>query len=166
MSAPGTNADGLLERVALGAVAGLAGTVALQGLRTASQKWLPDTMPPIREEPGAFVVEKVEEAAGVDKADVPQTAETVAAQGLAMGYRMTAGALYAALRPQTGNPLAGGVVLGVGTWAVGYLGWLPAWGLMPPVTEQEPEQALTAPVSHALFGIATAAAYRWLDRRL
>ena len=74
---------------------------------------------------------------------------------------MTAGALYSALRPRPSNVLVDGAALGLGVWAVGYLGWLPALGLMPPIQRQETEQVAGPIVQHLIFGIATVAAYEW-----
>jgi hypothetical protein len=51
----------LIEHVALGAAAGGAATFLLQGVRTSEQKLLPETMPPMREDPGEFMVEQAEE---------------------------------------------------------------------------------------------------------
>jgi hypothetical protein len=153
----------LIEHIALGAVAGVAATFLLQGVRTTEQKLLPATMPPMREDPGEFMVERAEELLPDEtREQVPATAEIVAAKSLALGYGMTAGALYGALRPRPGNLLLQGTVLGLGVWAAGYLGWLPALGLMPPVQRQETEQVASPIVQHVIFGVATAAAYQWL----
>jgi hypothetical protein len=46
----------------------------------------------------------------------------------------------------------------------GYLGWMPATGLMPPVTKQEPEQIAGPILSHLLFGMVTVGLYRVLRR--
>jgi hypothetical protein len=122
----------LIEHVALGAAAGGAATCLLQGVRTSEQKLLPETMPPMRADPGEFTVEQAEELLREEaREQVSNTVETVAAKSLALGYGMTAGALYGALRPRPGNLLVDGTALGLGVWAVGYLGWLPALGLMP-----------------------------------
>jgi hypothetical protein len=139
------NNTDLFERMALGAAAGLAGTLAIQAVRTSSQKLMPETTPPIREDPGEFMVEQAEELLPEEtRDDIPDTVETAAATSLAMGYGMTFGALYGALRGGGGNILVDGVALGLGVWAVGYLGWLPATGLMPPITEQTGEQVASA----------------------
>lgn len=53
--------DNWLKRIALGAAGGLAGTFAIQVLLTANQRWLPRALPPMHQEPGAFMVEKGEE---------------------------------------------------------------------------------------------------------
>jgi hypothetical protein len=153
----------LIDRVALGVAAGAAATFLLQAIRTSEQKLLSETMPPMREDPGKFMVEQAEELLPDQTHEqVPGTVETVAAKSLALGYGMTAGALYGALRPRRGNLLVDGAVLGLGVWVVGYLGWLPALGLMRPVQQQETEQVAGPIAQHINFGIATVAAYRWL----
>ena len=39
-------------------------------------------------------------------------------------------------------------------WATGYLGWLPATGLMQPVTKQQRPQVMMPILHHIVFGIA------------
>jgi hypothetical protein len=153
----------VLDRLVRGAAAGVAGTLALQVMRTASEKALPATMPPIRQDPGEFMLKRAEETlpASVTSRLTP-AAEAAAAKGLAAGYGVTAGALYAFLRSDAGEVLTHGIVLGVGTWAAGYLGWLPALGLLPAVQEQDVPEAIGPLVRHALFGIAVVATYRAL----
>jgi hypothetical protein len=120
-------------------------------------------MPPIRQDPGEFMVERASDALPASfTSRIPPLAETLAAKALAAGYGVTAGAVYGLLRPGGGDLLVDGLVLGTGTWAAGYLGWLPALGLMPSVLEQDGPEALGPVVRHALFGIAVVAAYRAL----
>lgn len=160
----------LATRLAAGAAAGLANTFALQGLLAANQRFLPQATAPIRRDPGEHMVERATEALGPRaQARIPGPLEARAAQGLHLGYGMTFGLLYglAGPRRRAGRILGGGAMLGLVTWAAGYLGWLPATGLMAPVTEQEPEQIAGPLITHILFGIGTALAYdqlrRWLD---
>lgn len=150
-------------RAGFGAAAGLAGTFVIQGLLAASQKWAPQSLPPINQDPGEFMVEKAEERLPEKvRQKVPAPLEKAAAKSLALGYGTTFGALYAISRPETRNLLLEGSTLGLVTWAAGYLGWLPATGLMPPVTKQEPKQIVGAILSHILFGIVTVGLYRVL----
>ncbi len=85
--------------------------------------------------------------------------------GLAMCYGMTFGTLYAALRPERGDVLTKGAALGIATWAAGFLGWLPAAGLMPPPWRQNARQVTVPILTHVGYGLATAAAYEWLRDR-
>ena len=137
----------------------------MQGVRSASQQWLPQTMPPIEQEPGTFMVEQAEESLpGKVDESVPVTVETAAAQSLAVGYGLTAGGLYGLLRPRgDNNVLLDGAALGLGVWAVGYLGWLPASGLMPSLNQQAPKERIAPALRHVIFGTATVATYRWLS---
>ncbi|HJV65472.1 MAG TPA: hypothetical protein VJ550_07065 [Geomonas sp.] len=161
------------ERLLAGSIAGLAGTLLIQGVQAAGMKLIPGQMPPIRQHPGEFMVEKTEEAVqrsgekwarAVEK--VPDTAEKVVAQALGVGYGLTFALLYAAGRPKVRHLLAEGGALGLATWAAGYLGWLPATKLMPPVTRQKPVQVMGGIASHIAFGLVTASLYRELRRRL
>jgi hypothetical protein len=153
-------------RLLAGLAAGLAGTFVLQGLLAGSGRWAPDTLPPIRRDPAEFMVEQAESAVpAARRAQVPPKGKAAAEKGLHLGYGATFGILYG-LAAGEGSPLLGGAVLGLATWAVGYLGWLPATGLMPPVTRQEPARVAGPIATHVGYGIATAAAYQWLRRRL
>jgi hypothetical protein len=149
-----------LQHVALGAAAGLAGTFVMHGLLAAHKRLSPRTMPPMRKDPGEFMVRQAERSLPTRiKRSIPDAAETAAATGLSLGYGATFGALYAALRSRGGSAWTDGPVLGILTWAAGYLGWLPASGLMPPPWKQDAARATIPIAEHALFGIATVAAY-------
>lgn len=87
-----------------------------------------------------------------------------AAKSLAIGYGVTAGMLYAAVCRDREGVAADATALGLGTWAAGYLGWLPALNLMAPLTEQPPKQVAGSVIHHVLFGVATVAAYRYLKK--
>ena len=50
--------------------------------------------------------------------------------------------MYAALGSRRPSLLRDGLGVGLAVWAAGYLGWLPRTRLMPPVTEQPPEQVV------------------------
>ena len=155
-----------LQTVGVGAAAGLVGTFLIQGLLTASKKWAPGTLPPLKQDPGEFMIEKVEERLPDNvREKIPEAVEKAAAKSLALGYGTTFGALYATARPETKNLFLEGAALGLATWAAGYLGWLPTAGLMPPVSEQKPQQIGGPILSHVLFGIVTVGLYRLMHHR-
>ena len=145
----------LPQRLALGAVAGAAATFVMQGMMMASGKLLPESRPPIKKDPGEFMIDKV---------PLPESVRPLAAKSLHLGYGMTSGVLYGAVRSGPGAPLLEGALLGLGVWAAGYLGWLPATDLMPPINEHEPQQIIVPIVQHAIFGVAVATAYDGLMR--
>ncbi|HKO15279.1 MAG TPA: hypothetical protein VJU87_03515 [Gemmatimonadaceae bacterium] len=160
----------LTHRLIAGSVAGAAATVVMQPLRSLTAARVPQAKAPIRQDPGEFMVERVEERLPAKAADrIPEAAEHAAAKSLALGYGITFGALYAMLRPRPGNILAEAAALGLVTWAAGYLGWLPAAELMPPVTKQRPAQIAGPLVEHLVYGLAVVgglAAARRIESRL
>jgi hypothetical protein len=152
--------DTLDVRFARGALAGLAGNMAIQAAQAVQQKWLPEASPPIQKDPAAFMVERFELVLPEKlRRKVPRQAETAIAATLPVGYGVTFGSLYGAVRPRGGNVLLDGIGLGVVNWAVGFLGWLPAARLMPPVHRHTPKQAAANIIEHAIYGIAVVAAY-------
>jgi hypothetical protein len=146
-----------IKQLALGAAAGAVGTIVLQGLLEQGQKHIPEGTPPIKKDPADFMLGKA-------KAVLPPLSpkiEAAAKKSLALGYGMTAGVLWSLL-PHSRWRTAEGVALGLGVWAAGYLGWLPAAKLMPPITEQTPKQIAVPVIEHVLFGVAVAKAFEAL----
>jgi hypothetical protein len=151
---------GFLARAAIGAIGGLAGTIVLRGAMKAMDKLRPLAAAPVEREPGQFMVEQAERLAPDSVNDrIPEAAEDAAAKMLGLGYGMSFGALYAMLRPHGGSPFTEGMLLGAACWAAGYLGWLPATGLMRPIWRQSAEQVAAPLAEHLLYGAATVAAY-------
>ena len=150
----------IARRVAAGAAAGAGATLLMHGMMTASEKLIPNSKPPMRQDAGEFMVNQAKQALPVETRErIPPKLEAAAAKSLQLGYGMTSGALYAALRPRGGSPLIEGALLGIAIWAAGYLGWLPAADLMPPISEQEPRQVIVPIVQHALFGMFVVSGY-------
>jgi|SRR5581483_8513106 hypothetical protein len=161
------NGETLNVRFARGSLAGLAGTMAMQAVMGVQQKKLPEASPPMKGNPAHFMVEKLEQALPEKVRGKALTQLEQAIEGaLPVGYGATFGSLYAALRPKGGNPLVDGTVLGLASWAVGFLGWLRAADLIPPVREHKPHQVATSIIEHALYGIAVVGAYNWLRKRI
>jgi hypothetical protein len=149
--------------IALGAAAGLAATFALQGIMTVKQKLAPSAAAPIKKDPGEFMVQQAERllpASAMQK--IPDTVETAASKSLHIGYGMMFGALYGLLRPRGGSILRNGALLGLVTWATGYLGWLPASGLMEPIWRHRPRQILVPAAENMAYGAAAVGAYEAL----
>jgi len=144
------------QRILLGAAAGVAATLALHQVMAASEKLIPDSKPPMNDDPGKFMARK---------AKVPAKLESAAAKSLQLGYGVTAGAFYGAIRGRRPvNTLIDGTLLGIAVWAAGYLGWLPAAGLMPPITQQSARQIAVPIANHIVFGVVVATAFDGLLR--
>jgi uncharacterized membrane protein YagU involved in acid resistance len=159
--------EAVTKNLALGASAGLVATLFIKGGMVVSKRWVPQLLPPVKKDPGEYLVEKLEQAlpASINR-KVPPKAESVLAQAFGLGYGVTFGSLYAALQHAPRRPVLDGTLLGFVTWAAGYLGWLPATGLMPPVWKQSTKQVFPNVLSHAVFGIITSAMFCELKKRV
>jgi hypothetical protein len=72
-------------------------------------------------------------------------------------YGADGGILYSLLARRIPlNTILKGFLFGTGFWALGYLGWIPAAGLLRPATEHPTQRALLMLLSNALYGIFTA----------
>lgn len=150
-------ASSWLTRAARGAAAGLVGSLALQTLHAGCARYLPGTIPPLKEPPDRFLLQKAEQLLPFGmRAQVPEPVENAAVRSLACGYGLTVGALYGAFCPGSPRLFLDGAAVGAGCWAISYLGWLPAAGLTPPISEQSPPEVLGPLVRHVLFGFVTA----------
>jgi uncharacterized membrane protein YagU involved in acid resistance len=68
------------------------------------------------------------------------------------GYGAAGGALYAATVQPCRQPMLKGVLFGLGVWAVSYLGWLPAAGVLSPATEHPARRNALMIVAHVIWG--------------
>lgn len=151
------------NQLLLGALAGLAGTVALQVLRTLDQKYIPHSEAPIREDPGQFMVRKAKQVLPrAAREKMPPKLEQAVVRLSPVGYGMTLGALYALLRGRPRHALGDGLGFGIAAWALGFLGWLPSTRLMPPIWRHKPRQMLVPVAEHLVYGLGTVSGYRLL----
>jgi hypothetical protein len=146
-----------MNRILLGALAGLAATVPM----TLALKLMHEQLP--REEqyplPPRQVTEGLAEKAGVR--EHMDEEERVAATWVShFAYGATCGALYGALSGERldGHPLAAGAGFGVAVWAGSYLGWLPAAGIISPATEHPARRNALMIAAHLVWGATAAAA--------
>ena len=70
-----------------------------------------------------------------------------------------AGTIYARCSPRANGPL-----YGIAVWAVSYLGWIPAIGLLAPATRHRADRTLLMLLAHAVWGLASSATIRQLER--
>jgi hypothetical protein len=155
--------DGKGKSILFGTAAGLAGTALIQGMMKASERFAPETLPPMKEDPGKFIVKKAEKLLPESAREkISNKAESIASTVLSFAYGTTAALLYNAIPRKARRLLLDGAALGGLTWAAGYLGWLPATKLTPPVKEHQPKQIVGGVASHVVFGIATIAVFEFL----
>lgn len=154
------------KNLGLGAAAGAVATAIVQGAMAGTKKFAPQSLPPMKEDPGKYMVKKAEQwLPRRTRRKIPDMARTAAGIALAFGYGMTFGSLYAIFRPKDAKALRHGAALGTSVWAAGYLGWLPATKLTPPVWKQKPRQVIPSILTHIIFGVATVALYKQAKKR-
>jgi hypothetical protein len=148
----------ILQRIGLGAVAGLIGTAAIQAVRTANQKAAPQSASAVRQEVSG------QPSRGQPMAGHESTTEilkSAAASMLSASFGSTGAAVYSAFHEEP-KILVDGALLGTGIWAVNQFTGSEA-------SRTKKRTALKTALSlgqYALFGIATVGAYRRLRRRV
>lgn len=149
-----------------GALAGAAGTAVMTlMMRKAAPKMIPEEMRP-DEFPPKKVVEWAEEQAGEPHA-LTESQEMRAAMGAHFAYGSGSGAVYGLLRDTVLDrlpaPLAG-MMFGVGLWAIGFEGWMPALGVQEATHEKSPKKWPMPVMSHMIYGATTAFTYEALEK--
>lgn len=130
----------LLRRTGGGAGRGVVATTAMSAvLAAAGVTGFVDRQPP------RVIVEKL--LPGLSGSAVNFTA------GLAhVAYGASAGVAYSALVPRRWQNRGTGLAYGAALWAVGYEGWLPALGVLPPAHRDSPGRAVAVLSAHLVYG--------------
>lgn len=69
------------------------------------------------------------------------------------GYGSAAGGAYAAVQPRLpGSPAVRGILFGLGIWAISYLGWIPAAGVLPSARRWPAGRNFMMIVTHVVWG--------------
>jgi hypothetical protein len=145
----------LRSRLLIGAIAGIAGTVAM----TSAMARLHRRLPPAERYPlpPREIVETTAAEAGTPLGEEAVKDATTAAH---VAYGAAAGAAIAAatVRPGAG----GGTAAGIAIWMASYLGWIPGAGILKPATLHPRARNALMIGAHVVWGIATARAMREL----
>lgn len=146
---------GFGSRLLIGAIAGVAGTMAM----TMAMRRLHERLPEQERYPltPREIVDSTAAKAEVELAGEPAEDATVAAH---FAYGAACGALLAALNPRMGA--RSGAAAGVGIWLASYMGWIPAAGILKPATEHPPRRNALMIGVHLVWGAVTAVAMREL----
>ena len=152
-----------MNRYLIGALAGFSATAAMTLAMGAMYRRLPaDQRYPLlpRE-----ISTKLAERLGMDQRLDEQQQIDLTLIGH-FGYGAAAGALYPIVaRGMQGSPaVLSGTLYGLLVWAVSYLGWLPAFGILRPATEHPVNRSGIMLVAHAVWGGATGAVTEGLER--
>jgi hypothetical protein len=154
----------LVSVVGTGLVAGLSGAGVMMAMRSFDQRYAPETIPPMRGDPGAFMVKAAKRAVRAS-GGIPKPVERSAAIAMHAGYGALFGVLYGLWRGR-GTPrsaLIDGSALGGIAYATAYLGLLPALGLTDPAWKQRFPEIAGESLRRVAFGVATTAVYGAVD---
>ena len=139
-----------MQRIVFGALAGLAATMVMTGaMRHLFGQVGPENRYPL---PPREITERV----------VPAGQEAHLQTGTMLahfGYGALAGAIFALLP----LPRMSGVPYGIAVWALSYLGWIPAVGILKPATRHPRERNLLMLAAHFVWGAALEAGLRELE---
>jgi hypothetical protein len=151
------------SRIPDGAVAGLLAAAAQAVMSRAVAPRLPEPMRPPVFVPAEIV--RWLQRRRIGPARLSERETDAAAYLLHLGYGAALGALYARTPLPARLPsVAAGAALGLGAWAVGFQGWVPALGILPRAT-QRPVAQWPAPVlGHLFYGGVTALVFAALRR--
>lgn len=154
----------LAESAALGAVAGVGGTVPMTiFMREVAPRILPPDARPDEFIPKR-ILEWTEARLGLDPDRIPEREQLWASLGAHFTFGGAAGALYGMARREASGvpaPLLG-ALFGLAVWGVSYGGWLPALGIRIGTVEQPPKKWTVPIIMHLIYGVATALAYETL----
>jgi uncharacterized membrane protein YagU involved in acid resistance len=144
-----------MNRLVIGALAGLAATAPMTLAMRAMHRYLPNHQQyPL---PPRLITDKVTEDVGIARpmAEEDQRLLTLVAH---FSYGAAAGALYAPLAERVElPPVASGVLYGLVVWAGSYLGLLPAAGILRPATEHPLRRTALMVAAHVVWGATTGA---------
>jgi uncharacterized membrane protein YagU involved in acid resistance len=146
-----------LNRVVVGAVAGLLATAAMTTAMRLLHRRLP--APERYPLPPREIVERViPDACGRGPSETVRRDATLLVH---FGYGAATGALYAAAGGS--RSLLAGAAYGVAVWAASYLGHLPALGILEPAVRHPPRRNALMIAVHLVWGATLAANLRDLE---
>ena len=133
-----------------GAVGGAVGTAAMSGVMLAARRAGAMT----RQPPEAITAAALD-AVGEHRQNA--TTRDALAVVLHFGFGVGVGALFGVLQGQLPahvrrHPALSSMAYATLVWAVSYQGWVPALGILPPATRDEPGRPLTMLLAHWVYG--------------
>jgi len=137
-----------IEALADGSIGGGVGTVAMSLVMLGARRaGLVGELPPSR------MAAALCDAVGLRAR--PRWARNALAVVLHLGFGAATGGLFALLRGRLRLPVAPalqGLAYGLVVWLVSYMGWVPAVGLMPVATRDEPRRPVVMVCAHGVYG--------------
>ncbi|HZT96116.1 MAG TPA: hypothetical protein VFB34_04690 [Chloroflexota bacterium] len=134
---------------AWGAIFGFAATIPMTGFMLLAHRLLPKTqqyaLPPQR------ITNRLAERAGLRK-HLDRRQLLLGTLASHFGYGTTCGAVYGLLLSRFGRSWLTAPLFGLLVWAVSYLGWLPAFHILPPTTQEPPGRGRLIVGAHLVWG--------------
>jgi hypothetical protein len=147
------SAAGLASRLMVGAIAGIAATVAM----TATMRRLHGNLPAAERYP-LPPREITQRLMPVSASDDELRDSSLLAH---FGYGAVVGALFAASGTRKGDAV--GAVLGAGVWALSYFGWVPGFGVLRPANKHPARRNALMICAHLVWGAVTTWTVRELE---
>jgi uncharacterized membrane protein YagU involved in acid resistance len=143
------------SRLLIGAIAGVAGTLAM----TAAMRRMHEKLPPKERYP-LTPREIIDSTAEQVELSLPDEAAKDVTTAAHFAYGAASGALLGVANVMMG-PISGAAA-GVGVWLASYMGWIPAGRILKPAPDHPPRRNLLMIAAHVVWGVATAKAMREL----
>jgi len=138
-----------MNRLLRGAAAGAVATAPMSALMMGAKRLdLMGGMPPEK------ITSRLLGRAGIHPSETHQDA---LATVFHFGFGTAAGAVFGAIAPQrliARLPL--GMAYGTAIWGVSYMGWVPAFGIMPPAGRDRRDRQMVMLAGHLVYGTALA----------
>jgi hypothetical protein len=142
-----------MNHLLAGAIAGFAATVPMTWAMNRMFRRLPEKdrypLPP------RLITERVAESVGIASSITESRMKTASLASHYAYGAVTGVACGPLLRLVGGSPVAVGIGYGLGVWAVSYLGWIPAAGILRPATVHPRERVALMLAAHVVWGGAT-----------
>jgi hypothetical protein len=150
-------------RLILGSVSGLAASGMMSVYMNLTHRLLP------REQkyhlPPKEITLALAARAGMSDEISEEPVKTMATGAGHFGYGALGGILFSMGFPRLQiNPLIAGSLFGFLYWTIGYLGWIPATGILSPATRHPPQRALLTLTAHLVYGLGAAYIFNFLKR--
>lgn len=147
-----------MRRLLVGTLAGALATVPMTAVMLGLHRRLPaEERYPL---PPREITQVMALKAGLHREVAPQlTRLSLIAH---FGYGAATGALYAQFLHRSKSPLVAGSAYGIVIWAVSYLGWLPAAGILQPANRHPNRRNAMMIAAHLVWGASLAVLERHL----
>jgi len=145
-----------MKQIGMGLLSGLAGTAALTAVAQIERRALPwgqkhNALFPHK------VVKTAENYLGL-RGRLSGGQQTAAIHASSFAYGTLMGTLYGWSAPKLNvSPFISGPLFGLGLWAIGLSGWVPAFGAERPPWKKSPMHAMMPILSHLAYGLAAGA---------